>query len=91
MPRRRSGITEEEKMFALFYGHNEIRSKKARDVDNATTKGLTNNFAKMWNDPSRNDWAGVDTIVRVKPRGYTKEKGRRAFMDIEEMIGKSGF
>lgn len=89
--RKRSGITEIEKDFAGFYGHNFMRSKKARDVDNGTTKGLTDNFSKFWNDPSRSDRAGIDTQVRVKPKGFTKEKGKRAFDDITEMFGKGGF
>jgi len=91
MPRRNNTITDEEKMFGLFYAHNEKRSKKARDVDNASTKGLTKDFAKMWVDPSRNDWAGIDTIVRIKPRGYTSKKGRDAFDNITDVLGASGF
>lgn len=91
MPRRNNTITDEEKVFALFYAHNVKRSKKARDVDNASTRGLTNDFGKMWVDPSRNDWAGIDTIVRVTPRGYTKSKGKMAFDNVEDILGSSGF
>lgn len=88
--RRDTTITDEEKFLALTYGHNVVRSKKARDVDNGTTKGLTSDFAKMWTDPSRHDWPNVDTVVR-NTRGFTKEKGKKAFKNIEDIIGESGF
>ncbi len=88
---RRSGVTEKEKMYAGWYGHNELRSKKARDVDNASTKGVTDSFSKFYNDPTRHDLAGIDTVVRKEPSGYTKEKGKKAFNDIEEMFGEGGF
>lgn len=89
--RRDTTISDQDKIFALLYGHNEKRSKKARDVDNASTKGLTSDFAKMWTDPSRNDWPGIDTVVRQTPRGYTKAKGKKAFENVEDIIGVSGF
>ncbi len=91
MARRNNTITEEEKLFALIYGHENVRSKKSRDVDNASTKGLTNKFGHMWVDPSRNDWAGVDTIVRSKPRNYTNKKGKMAFDNVTDVLGDSGF
>lgn len=89
--RRDTSITDEEKLFSLIYGHNFVRSKKARDVDNATTRGVTDSFAKMWTDPSRHDWPNVDTVVRNTPRNFTKEKGRRAFKNVEDLLGDSGF
>ena len=91
MARRRSGVTEIEKQYASFYAHNNMRSKKARDVDNGSTKGVTDSFSKFWNDPSRHDLAGIDTVVRREPRGYSQKKGKRAFDDIEEMFGEGGF
>ena len=91
MGKRRSGVTEIEKAYAGYYGHNEIRSKKAMDVDNGSTKGVTDSFSKFWNDPSRHDFAGIDTVVRKVPKGYTKEKGKKAFDEIEEMFGEGGF
>lgn len=73
--------------FAFFFKHNERRSKKARDVDNATTKGITESAAKWWDDPSRHDWPGIDTVVQIKPKGYTRAKGKQAFDKLEEVFG----
>ncbi len=89
--RRDTALTDEDKLFALAYGHNFVRSKKSKDVDNASTKGLTNDFAKMWTDPSRHDWPNIDTAVRNELRGFTKEKGRKAFKNVQDVIGESGF
>jgi len=89
--RRDTAISDEDKIFSLYFGHNEKRSKKAKDVDNATTKGLTSDFAKMWVDPSRNDWPGIDTVVRSQPRNYTSKKGKKAYDNVEEILGASGF
>ncbi len=91
MAKRRSAITDIEKQYASFFLHNNVRSKKARDVDNATTRGVTDSFSKFWNDPSRHDMAGIDTVVRTVPRGYTKAKGKRAFDDVLETFGQGGF
>lgn len=91
MARRDTTISDNDKLFALIYGHDTKRSKKARDVDNASTKGLTNNFAQMWVDPSRNDWSGIDTIIRSRPPSYTKAKGLKAFNNVRDILGESGF
>lgn len=89
--RRDTAISDQDKIFALNYGHNEKRSKKAKDVDNGTTKGVTPDYAKMWVDPSRNDWPGVDTVIRSKPSNYTSAKGKKAFKNVEDILGVSGF
>lgn len=92
MGRRNNTITDEEKLFGMFYAHNNVRSKKARDVDNASTKGVDTNLAKWWAEGGkRSDWPGIDTVVRVKPKGYTKNKGKRAFDNITDVIGSGGF
>lgn len=78
-------------MWASYYIHNNIRTKKARDVDNGSTKGVTDSFAVWYNDQSRHDLAGIDTVFRKEPRGYSQQKGKRAFDDIEEMFGHGGY
>jgi len=89
--KRTPTITRKEKEYALFYAHNYLRSKKAKDVDNGTNKGLTDNFSKMWTDPSRNDWAGIDTVIRHEPMGFSKKKGKDAYAQIVDVFGESGF
>jgi len=91
MGKRTPTITKKEKDYALFYAHNFLRSKKAKDVDNGTNKGLTDNFSKMWVDPSRNDWPGIDTMVKQTPLGFSKKKGKTAYDEIVSTFGDSGF
>lgn len=82
-------ITRREKDYALFYFHNNVRSKKARDVDNGLTKGLTDNFSKAWaGGLQREDWPGIDTMLRQEPSGYTSKKGRNAFDEVVRVIGE---
>lgn len=83
-------ISNEEKFMSLYYGHNKIRSKKARDVDNGTTKGLTSDFGKMWVDPSRHDWPNVDTKVRTKLK-IDEARAKKAFDNVRDILGESGF
>ena len=89
--RRDTAISDQDKIFSLIYGHNNVRSKKSKDVDNGTTKGLTGDFAKMWVDPSRNDWTQIDTLVRSFPSNYTVQKGRKAYNNVQSILGVSGF
>ena len=91
MNKRTPTITKREKDYALYYAHNFLRSKKARDVDNGTDKGLTDNFSKMWTDPSRHDWPGIDTLVKQEPMGFTKKKGKRSYDEIVQVFGRSGY
>ena len=84
-------FTREDEIFALKYGHEKVRSKKSRDVDNASSRGVTMDFGKVWNDPSRHDFPGIDTIVKQKFPGYTDDKGERAFKKMSRLFGESGF
>lgn len=72
-------ITDNEVRFGAYYIHNEIRSKKARDVDNGLpTKNVTTNIAKWMLNPNRNDLQGIDTKKRSVPKGYSQRKGKNA-------------
>jgi len=88
--RRDTTISDEDKFMSLYYAHNKLRSKKARDVDNATTKGLTPDFGKMWVDPSRHDWPNIDTKVRSKLK-IDEAKAKKAFENVRDILGESGF
>lgn len=91
MPKKKLSFTREEQRDALIFGHNFVRSKKSRDVDNGTTRGVTDNFGKMWQDPSRSDFAGIDTVVRLDFPGFNKAKGKKAFDKMTDLFGESGF
>jgi hypothetical protein len=65
---------------------NSRRSQKARDVDNADTARLTTNPSRWLDNPNRFDFAGIDTVVRVKPKGFTKTKGKRAAKKLKEVF-----
>lgn len=82
-------ITRKEKDYGLQFFHTNIRSKKARDVDNGTTRGVTDNFAKAWaGGMQREDWPGIDTMLKQLPQGYTTKKGKKAFDEISSVIGE---
>lgn len=89
--RKRKILTEKEVTYGLTYGHNYRRTKKSRDVDNAESANLTTNLGEYWVKPNRNDWAGIDTVVRKKPSGFTKKRGMMAFEKLEGLLGDSGF
>lgn len=91
MSRRTPTITRKEKDFAAYYRNTELRSKKARDVDRATDKNVTNNFAEWWWDDSRSDWPNIDTVLGSAPMGYTKSKGKKAHDEIIGVFGKGRY
>jgi len=84
-------LTNEDKIFALKFGHENVRSKKSRDVDNASSRNVSMDFAKNWRDASRNDFEGIDTIVKKEIPGYTEQKGKKAFRKMSNIFGESGF
>jgi len=84
-------FTREEQNNAILFGHNFVRSKKSRDVDNGTTRGLTKDFGRMWVDPSRSDFEGIDTVVKLDFPAFTKAKGKKAFDKMTNIFGESGF
>ena len=84
-------FTREDEIFALKFGHENVRSKKSRDVDNASSRNVSTDFAKNWRDPSRNDFAGIDTVVKKEFPGFTKERGEKAFRKMTRLFGESGF
>lgn len=91
MGKKKFTITNEDKIFALKFGHENVRSKKSREVDDSTTRGVTQDFGKVWNDASRNDFPGIDTIVKTDFAGYTEQKGKKAFRKMTNIFGESGF
>jgi len=77
-------ISHDEIAWGIYYGHTEKRKKHAQEVDNAETAELTNNPFVWLDDPSRNDFPLIDTIVRQKPKGYTKSRGKNAYSELME-------
>lgn len=88
---QRFTFTREEEIFALKFGHENVRSKKSRNVDDGTTRGVTMDFGKVWEDPSRHDFPGIDTVVKKNFPGYTRTKGKSAFNKMTKIFGESGF
>ncbi len=80
MGKKKFTLTNEDKIFALKFGHENVRSKKSREVDDSTTRGVTPDFSKVWNDASRHDFPG-----------YTEQKGKKAFRKMTNIFGESGF
>jgi len=85
--KRSPSITKREKEHAAYYVHNKLRSKKAQDVDNGTTRGVTDNFGAWWEDPMRHDLPGIDTMIRGVPLGYDSRKGKKAHDEIVSIFG----
>ena len=77
-------ISKNEAGWGVYYAHTETRKKHAQDVDNAESADITNNPFLWLEDPSRHDFPLIDTIVRKKPAGYTKSKGKSAYDDLME-------
>lgn len=88
---QRFTFTREDEIFALKFGHENVRSDKSRQVDDGTTRGVTLDFGKVWEDPSRHDFPGIDTVVKKKFPGYTKARGRSSFNKMTKIFGESGF
>ncbi len=88
MGKKGFSISNEELMNAAFYKHNFVRSRKSRDVDNASTRNVTNSVFDWWPDNrlNRKDLLGIDTVVRVEPKGFTKEKGKKAFKKVDSLF-----
>jgi len=91
MAKKKFTLTNEDKIFALKFGHENVRSKKSREVDDSTTRGVTPDFSKVWNDASRHDFPGIDTVVKTDFPGYTEQKGKKAFRKMTNIFGESGF
>jgi len=77
-------ISKDEIVYGIYYGHTEKRKKHAQDVDNAESADITNNPFVWLDDPSRSDFPLIDTIIRQKPKGYTKSRGKSAYDELVE-------
>ena len=84
MRKDKRSISKGESEFGIWYAHTEKRPKHAQDVDNAESAMQTNNPFLWLEDPSRHDFPLIDTIVRKKPSGYTKARGKSAYDDLME-------
>jgi len=74
-------LTNDEILMGVWYLHNN-RSKHAREVDEGESARITENPFLWMSDPSRYDYPLTDTITKQEPRGYTKERGRRASNEL---------
>ena len=84
-------ISDTEVLYGTYYIHNNLRSKKARDVDNGMpTKNVTTNVARWMLNMNRNDIEGIDTQKRKTPRGYTKEKGKSSARKLIDTFWDGG-
>src|SRR3990172_2344215 len=57
------------------------------NLDNGTTRGVTDNFGEWWEDPMRHDLPGIDTMIRGVPLGYDSRKGKKAHDEIVSIFG----
>lgn len=89
--KRTPTITRKEKDYFAWYRHTNLRSQKAKDVDSGSDKNITNNFAEYVWDDSRSDWPGVDTVLRQMPSGYTKTKGKKAYDEVTNVLGRGKY
>jgi len=78
-------LTNDEILMGVWYLHN-TRPKHARQVDEGESARITENPFLWMSDPSRYDFPYTDTIVRQEPRGYTKERGRRAAAELRSFF-----
>jgi len=74
-------LSNDDILMGVWHIH-QSRPKHAREVDEGESARITENPFLWMSDPSRYDFPLTDTITKQEPRGYTKERGRRASNEL---------